>query len=257
VNGSLCDRGDPAVAADDVAFLDGLGCYTTARVAGGTPRWGARHADRLRRDARALGLGDVDAVSIARAFSELGAAAFGDGEGIIRLQASRANGRLQLIGIPRWLGAEPASWDAATSPLPHPGPTPWGNVKLSANPTLALIRLFARERAVDEALIFDADGYLIEGTRSNIFVVTQLGELCVPDLDRGGVRGLARDVLMESVPGVRTRHISAGEVATCRELIAVNSVRGARPVVELDGQPVADGRVGAFARQLDAILAKS
>ena len=32
---------------DDGAFLDGLGCYTTARVAGGVARFAERHAARL------------------------------------------------------------------------------------------------------------------------------------------------------------------------------------------------------------------
>ncbi len=43
-------------------MLDGLGCYSTARITGGVARWGDRHADRLQRDARALDLGEVDPV---------------------------------------------------------------------------------------------------------------------------------------------------------------------------------------------------
>lgn len=218
-------------------------------------KWGARHAERLRRDARALGLGDVAAADVARAFSELGVAAFGEGEGIVRLQASCAGGRLQLVGIPRWLGTEPASWRAATSPFPHPGRGLGGNCKLSGNPALALIRRWTRERAVDEALIYDGGGYLIEGTRSTLFVVTREGELCVPDLARGGVRGVARDVVLEAGSSARVRNISAEEVHHCRELIAVNAVRGARPVIALDGKAVGDGRPGPCAAQLAAQLA--
>ena len=238
-------------------MLDGLGCYSTARITGGVARWGDRHADRLQRDARALGLGEVDSADVARAFRELGLAAFGDGEGIVRLQVGQVGGRLQLVGIPRWVGAEPAAWTAASSPLPHPGRAPWGNAKLSGNPALALIRRWTREQGVDEALIYDAEGYLIEGTRSNLFVVTQSGELCVPDLDRGGVRGIARDLAMQSGARARARNISASDVSRCRELIALNSVRGARPVLELDGKPVGDGRPGPRAAELDSILAKA
>ena len=39
-----------------------------------------------------------------------------------------------------------------------------------------------------------------------------------------------------------------------RELIAVNAVRGARPVIELDGKPVGDGRAGPAALRLRKIL---
>ena len=238
-------------------MLDGLGCYSTARITSGVARWGDRHTARLQRDARALGLGEVDAGDVARAFRELGLAAFGDGEGIVRLQVGQVAGRLQLVGIPRWVGAEPAAWKAASSPFPHTGRAPWGNVKLSGNPSLALVRRWTREQDVDEALIYDAEGYLIEGTRSNLFVVTQAGELCTPDLHRGGVRGIARDVAMQSGVRARVRNISANDVGHCRELIALNAVRGARPVLELDGEPVGDGRPGPRAAELDSILAKA
>ena len=250
------DRGAAVLKVDDGAFLDGLGCYTTARISSGVASWCGRHIERLTRDALALHLGAVDPAQVARAFGELGEAAFSHGEGIIRLQASRSGGRLQLVGVPRWLGPEPDSWRAATSPLAHPGPAAWGNVKLSGNPALAVIRRWTAQQDVEEALIYDADGYLIEGTRSNLFVVTRDGTLGVPDLDRGGVRGIARDVVMEALPDARVRNLSAREIGDCRELIALNAVRGARPVIELDGKPVADGRPGPWAARLDAILAK-
>ena len=62
---------------------------------------------------------------------------------------------------------------------------------------------------------------------------------------------------MQSGAGARARNISASEVSRCRELIALNSVRGARPVLELDGKPVGDGRPGPRAAELDSILAKA
>ena len=242
---------------DDVAYLDGLGCYTTARIDDGRARWSSRHCERLRRDARTLGLGELDPSLAARAFGELGRAAFGGGEGVVRVQAGRAAGRLQLVGIPRWVGEEPGSWTAATSPLPHPGRSAFCNVKLSGNPNVAWVRRFARERAVDEVLMCDADGYLIEGTRTNLFVVTSAGELCVPDLARGGVRGVARDVILESGAAAKVRNLSLSDVRTGRELIAVNAIRGARPVLALAGRPVGEGRPGPWATQLDELLGKS
>jgi D-alanine transaminase len=245
------------VSADDVGLLDGLGCYTTSRIDDGRARWSERHCKRLGRDAQTLGLGELDPALAARAFAELGRAAFGAGQGIVRLQAGRADGRLQLIGLPRWVGEEPQSWTAATAPMPHPGRSAFRSVKLSGNPAIAWARRFARESAVNEALMYDADGYLIEGTRSNLFLVSAAGELCVPDLGRGGVRGLARDVILESGALTRIRNVSASEVRAGRELIAVNAIRGARPIIELDGEPVGEGRPGPWAAELDDILARS
>ncbi len=39
-----------------------------------------------------------------------------------------------------------------------------------------------------------------------------------------------------------------------QEIIAVNAVRGARPVVELDGAPVADGRPGPWSERFAEAL---
>ena len=89
VDGRLRPAGEPAVRADDSAFAEGRGCYTTALVRGGAPRWAERHVARLLRDARALGLPAPDPRALGRALAELARAAFGRGDGVVRLQLSR------------------------------------------------------------------------------------------------------------------------------------------------------------------------
>ena len=49
--------------------------------------------------------------------------------------------------------------------------------------------------------------------------------------------------------------VSRETLHAARELVAVNAVRGARPITELDGRPVGNGRPGPLARQLALTLA--
>ncbi len=242
--------------ADDSAALEGRGCYTTARVAGGRVRFAERHARRLQRDAARLGVGRVEEAEVCRALAELGRAAFGAGEGIVRLQAScDRDGRVHLVGIPQGLGTDERCWEAIRAPFAHAGPTPYGGCKVSGNVIAALGRQAARAAGVQESLLFDGDERLVEGARSNLCVHTADGVLATPPLSRGAVAGIAREIAVERVAELVEDDVRACELASARELIAVNAVRGARSIVRLDGVTVGDGRPGPWAKRLDAALA--
>lgn len=241
---------------DDSAFAEGRGCYTTARWTGRGVRWLERHVERLCRDARALGLPPVDPDTARAALRELGRAAFGDGEGVVRLQASRdGDGGLHLVGVPRPLGPEPAAWRAIVAPFRHEGPGPCAGAKLSSRLVPALAVEAARAAGADEALLLDADGRLVEGARSNVCVVRADGALLAPDPARGGVAGVTIALVRERVPALCTADVEAAALASAREIVALNAVRGARPVVLLDGRPVGDGRPGPWAARLADALA--
>jgi len=255
VDGRLQPVGTAAIPADDGAFLEGRGCYTTARICRGRALWADRHARRLERDARRLEIGEVDPAQVLQALSELGRALFANDEGIVRVQASGGSrDGPRLIGIPRELGPEPGRWAARIAPFPHEGPTPWSGVKATNRLLYTLAAASARERGLDEALLLDGSGYLVEGARTNLVVVAGDGTLATPDLARGGVAGIAREILCERVAELECRDIRGSELGRARELIAVNAVRGACPVVCVDGIDVGNGEPGPWSRRLDEIL---
>jgi branched-subunit amino acid aminotransferase/4-amino-4-deoxychorismate lyase len=256
-DGELVPLDIPVVRADDSAFAEGRGCYTAVRISAGRPRFGERHARRLVHGAAELGLGRLEVDSVLRALAELSKAAFDDGDGIVRLEASRdGDGRLHLIGVPRELGPERAEWSAVVAPFLHPGPGPRAGVKVTSRLRLALAAETAQEAGADEALMLDTSGWLVEGARSAIFVVGPRGDARTPPLSRGAVSSVARAVVLERVPGVAERDVERAELAIAREIVAVNAVRGALPVTRLDGRPVGDGRPGAWSRKLAAALAE-
>jgi D-alanine transaminase len=256
-DGELLPLDIPVVRADDSAYAEGRGCYTTVRIAAGRPRHGERHARRLVHGAADLGLGQLESASVLRALAELSKAAFDDGDGIVRLEVSRdGDGRLHLIGVPRELPPEQAEWRAILAPFLHPGPGPRAGVKVTSRLRLALASEMAREAGADEALLLDNNGWLVEGARSAIVVVTARGEARTPPLFRGAVASVARAVSLERLAGLAERDVGRAELAAAREIVAVNAVQGARAVTRLDDQPVGDGRPGPFARQLAAVLAE-
>lgn len=243
------------VRADDSAFLDGVGCYTSARVRSGRPRWPDRHAARLVRDARALGLGGVDPTAARRALDEIARAAFGDGDGAVRLQASRDGaGRLHLVAVPRRLGDDPPAWRAVDAPTPHPGPSPWPGAKLCGEPWIAAARAAARAAGADEALLWERRGLLVEGGRSGLVLVPGTGPPRFPEPSLGGVASLALEVAREAIPELAPGRLDRAALRGARELVALNAVRGARAVVAVDGVAVGDGHPGPFAGRLAAVL---
>ena len=108
VDGTIARADQAVIRADDSAFNEGRGCYTSVRIDGGQPRFADRHVARLQRGARALRLGEIDETTIQRALAELAAAALPAGGGVIRLQVSRdSEGTTHLVGIARGLGEDP------------------------------------------------------------------------------------------------------------------------------------------------------
>ncbi len=251
IDDALRERSDPALRADDSAAVEGRGCYTTTRVVAGRPRWIDRHVERLARDARTLGLGAIDRERARRALVETAEAAFGEGDGAVRLQASRdGTGRVHLLGLPRSLGDEPDTWRAVTAGGAHPGPMPWGGAKVTNHLPMGWARDDATRSGVDEALLFDRDGFAVEGTRCNLLFRGPDGELRAVDPRRGAVAGIALEVLGERMPDLPRGDLARADIGEVTELIGINGLRGARAIVELDGRAVGDGRAGDGCRRV-------
>jgi branched-subunit amino acid aminotransferase/4-amino-4-deoxychorismate lyase len=253
VDGTLRPADAAAVRADDSAFSEGRGCYTSVRIRAGAPTFAHRHVRRLERDARALGLPTVDPAILTLALGELARAAFGGGDGVVRLQLSRdGEGALHVVGVARELGEEPPAWRAVTAPFPHPGPLIAGGPKLTHRLLQALAADAAHAAHAEEALLFDASGWLVEGARTNVVALVADGALCTPPAARGAVAGIALEVAGERLP-IAQRDLSRSDVLAARGVAVLNAVRGARALVSLDGAALG-AESAEFAARLAAVL---
>lgn len=241
------EASDPAVRR--------FGSYTTAKVTGGRVERLERHVARLRRDAARLGLPLPERAAVEEAFLEAAREAFGRGDGIVRVEWSHAPGEApQLIAKPRAYVAAPPTWRAITSSIVHPGPELRANTKCVDVAAWDAGREAVAAGDFEEVLLFDAQGRLVEGSHSNFLLVLDDGRLVTPALALGGVEGLGLETVRYGRGDLEEAELSRDDVASARELMSVNVVRGVVPIVSLDGQPVGDGRPGPRSVALGAVF---
>lgn len=121
-----------------------------------------------------------------------------------------------------------------------------------------LANCLLRQRAVDagcaETVLF-RDGFLTEGSASNVFVVKD-GVLLAPPKNHLMLPGITYDVVLElagqhGLPYC-VREILEAEVRGADELWMTSSTKEVLAITALDGRPVGDGKPGPVGRQMHA-----
>jgi branched-chain amino acid aminotransferase len=260
LDGRLVDEADAVVGARLEALRSSVPtCITTARVTAGKALHAHHHVRRLVRDSAALGFGAFDERLVIDAFKQLGEAVFGIGTGVVRIEALPAhlgNG-VQLHATTRPLGNESNCWTARTAPMVHPGPQAFPGAKLGHCTVYEDARAYKRITGMNEVLLFNSAGRLVEGSVSNVLVVRQDGSITTPDIALGAVAGIALKIIQDHTSELFVSAIDRRDVENANEIIMVNAVRGARPLVHLDDKPIGSGAAGPWARRLDAMLLPS
>lgn len=126
------------------------------------------------------------------------------------------------------------------------------DLKVTSLVANCLLRNLAADAGCAETLLF-RDGLLTEGSVSNIFVVKR-GVLLAPPKNHLMLPGITYDVVLElaaqhGLP-CEVRDVSEAEVRAADELWLASSGREVLAIVELDGQPIADGVPGKLYRQM-------
>jgi D-alanine transaminase len=120
-----------------------------------------------------------------------------------------------------------------------------------------LLRQAAVEAGCKEAVLF-RDGFLTEGSASNIFVVSK-GTLLAPPADHLILPGITYEVVLELARAhglpLEVRPIPEAETRAADELWLSSSTNDVLPITWLDDQPVGAGIPGPVWRQMDAWFA--
>ncbi|MEY4641207.1 MAG: hypothetical protein RLZZ227_1201, partial [Pseudomonadota bacterium] len=100
-----------------------------------------------------------------------------------------------------------------------------------------------------EGLMLDVDGYVTEGTRSNLFFVRG-GRLHTPDLSRCGIAGIMRQVLLQRYgDNAETGFYTLADLHLADEVFVSNSVIGVWPLLSLHADKAQIGwDIGPVAR---------
>ncbi len=260
--------GEPAAAVpvQDRGLQYGDGLFETLAVKDGRIGLLAFHLDRLAEGCRRLGLA-MPARDLLE--TELQAAAAGAAHAVLKLMLTRGSGGR---------GYRPPADAVARRILSrHPWPEYpeiWArdgvrvkvcDTRLAAQPRLAGIKHLNRLEQVlaraewsdaddiQEGLMLDLEGRVIEGTMSNVFASPGEGVLLTPDLSRSGVAGVMRRHLLEQAANtgikVRVEPFPLATLLRAREIFLCNSILGVWPVTEVVGRRYP---VGALTRQAAA-----
>lgn len=117
-----------------------------------------------------------------------------------------------------------------------------------------LAKQAARESGAYEAWLIDDKGCVTEGASTNAWIVTNDGELVTRQTDNGILAGITRHTLKSICNALQLnlveRPFSLSEAKKAKEAFITSATSFVTPVVKIDGEKVADGKVGATARRL-------
>ena len=103
-----------------------------------------------------------------------------------------------------------------------------------------------------EGLLCSSSGLLASGSMSNVFLVQQ-GRLCTPCVDRCGVAGVMRAVVLREARqagiAVHEMPVAPSALGQAEEVFLTNIRIGIRPVDRLDGRSLAVGPVTRLLQQ--------
>jgi 4-amino-4-deoxychorismate lyase len=255
VNG--LESGEVSALERGLHYGDGL--FETIACVAGRARYLSLHLARLERGCARLGIPMRHAGALR---SEIEALAAPVPRAIVKVLLTR--GPALERGY-RVTGAEEATRVTLRYHWPeqHPATTDSGvrvriaALRLAENPALAglkhlnrLEQVLARQEWTDpgiaEALMFSVSGNLICGVMSNLFLV-QAGRLRTPKVDRCGVAGVMREVVMREARRLNLvleeTVLTADDLRDATEVFLTSALTGIRPVNGLEGRAWVPGPV--------------
>jgi D-alanine transaminase len=117
-----------------------------------------------------------------------------------------------------------------------------------------LARQKAKVAGAQEAWFVDPDGTVKEGAATNAWIVTGEGHIVTRPADQGILRGITRSTVFRVAEAlgltVDERAFTVEEARQAREAFITAATTVVMPIVEIDGQPVANGHPGSVALSL-------
>jgi len=267
LNGEFTRADEAKISVLDRGFIFGDGIYEVVPVYDGKPFRMTEHLDRLDRSLKAL--------SIAQPMPRA------DWLALIGELARRSATRTCIVYLQVTRGVYKRDHAFPTQPVT---PTVFGMATVFNPPSAAqreqgislvsmpderwlhceiksvsllgnvLARQHAVEAGADEVAQF-RDGYLTEGSSSNIWVVSG-GKLLAPpknNLILEGIRyGLMNELAAARGIPFEARRITQDEVAAADELLVTSATKEVLAATRYDGKPVGTGKPGPVYRQLRA-----
>lgn len=269
IDGEVREGDRRSVSVFDHGFLFGDSVYEVVRTRGGKLFELLPHLKRLRRSAAEIYLelpftDDELAAEIERA-----TAIAGNAESYVRIIVTRGTGELELspascgppcrilivkalVLPPERLYREGVHLAIVDRRRMHPHSlNPAAKTGNYLNNVLAIVE--AKKRGADDAVMRNDDGYLTEGTTSNLFMVRG-GKVRTPSLASGILEGITRGLVLrmlaeEGFPAEETL-VGPEELREADEAFVTSTTRDVMPVGRVDDRPLPGPLPGPVTRRL-------
>jgi branched-chain amino acid aminotransferase len=273
LNGRLVPRFEAKLSPFDHGFLYGYGLFETMRAYNGHIFRLDSHLTRLRCSAETIGL-THGVLTTEEGKQSLKAACMATLEANelkdarIRLTVSAGEGDMTpdpkicsnptiLITARNLDPLPPEKYEtgfiATVSFLRRNSQSPLSRLKSTCYLENILARTTARAAGYDEAIFVNEQGYLAEGSTTNIFLVSH-GELVTPSFESGVLPGITREAVLEiaRTSNIRAieRLVNLDELVEAQEAFVTNSVLELMPLVSIEGKSIGTGKPGKLTADL-------
>jgi branched-chain amino acid aminotransferase len=246
IDGEFVPADEAVIPVNDLAVIRGYGVFDFLRTYGGKPFFLKEHIERLEQSARQI---DLD---FPWSHSKLAAVVM---QTLNRNNYSEANIRLLVLvtpaqKLPEWWYENGVKIITTFAERFIPGAKSINYIPA----TIALKK--ARKQNAVEAVYIDRDGFVQEGTTSNLFAF--IGDKLVTP-GREILAGITRHVVLTLAEGMfdtEIRDIKKDELLKADEVFVTGTNKGLVPVVQVDDTIIGDGKPGARTRQVMETLAE-
>jgi len=279
LNGKLISRSKARLSPLDHGFLYGYGLFETMRAYQGHIFRLDSHLTRLRCSAERIGLthsilttekgkqslkaaceATLEANKLKGARIRLTVSA---GEGDMTPDPNKCSNPTVLVTARDLVPLPPKKYEtgfrATLSSLRRNSQSPLSRLKSTCYMENILARMAARTAGCDEAILLNEQGYLAEGSTTNIFLASN-NELITPSLESGVLPGITREVVLEMAraANIKTleRQVELKELIETEEAFVTNSILELMPLTWFEGKTIGTGKPGHLTRELMAAFKK-
>lgn len=254
LNGQLLAEERAVVSVFDRGFLYGDGLFEAILIFNGRPfRW-EQHLDRLERGCEFLKIKLPFSAEELRGFADELITRNKMPDALLRLTVSRGAGArgysprgadrpavvMSLHAVPE-AGAPIPRWKLITSSYRLPANDPLAQFKTANKLPQILARAEADAAGADEALLQNTDGFVVEGTSSNLFWIKE-DTVYSPPLSAGILPGVTRTVVLEVCQMLNLRasetNIRADDLRQMDGVFVSLTSKGVVEAASLDGKPM-------------------
>lgn len=252
------------VADRGLQYGDGL--FETLALRNGEPLLWDRHVQRLGEGCQRLGLPAPDASLLREEVTRIAGSEARAVAKIILTRGTAGRGYRADASATTTRIVQRLSWPTHPDAAGKEGViVRWCDTRLARQPRLAgmkhlnrLEQVLARAEWQDdyaEGLMRDTDGLVIEGTRTNLFLVRDDGTVVTPDLSQSGVAGVMRAQVLDSAAAMGlnciVQAVTTDMVESAQELFLTNSLIGIWPIRRIEARHYV---VGQISQTLQAAL---